>query len=117
MKIFKVFLPIEILFDLFDKVTDKYILTKSLFKKIQMNNLLQPFLDECCNYYTESSKKYLTKTPFTYKHFLTIVRQICRLNKTPFYYKLNYFHSEYEIVYYINEVNQENLEHSQPLEV
>lgn len=115
MKIFKVFLHIEILFTLFDKVTDKYILTKSLFKKIQMNNLLQPFLDECSKYYMESSKKYLTKSPFNYKSFLTIVRQICRLNSIPFYYKLVYFHSEYEIVYYINQT--ENSECSQPQEV
>lgn len=115
MKIFKVFLPIEILFNLFDKVetkSEKYIINKCFFKKIQMNHLLEPFLEECSQYYTEFSKKYLKKVPFTYKCFLTILRQICNLNKIPFYYKFVYYHSDYEIVYYVNMT-----EHSQPQEV
>ena len=106
MKIFKKKMPIELLFDFFDKVKcepeKKYIIDKTFFKKFQLYNLLQPLLDVCKEYYLESQKKYLLKKPFLYKSFNTIVRQICRINDIPFYYKIIYFHSEYEIVYYIN---------------
>jgi len=107
MKIFKKHIPIGILFDLFDKIQlkqdNKYIIDKSFFKKCQLSNLIAPFLEECSPYYIESQKRYLTKKPFLYKSFITVVRQICKLNAIPFYYKIVYFHSEYEIVYFINE--------------
>lgn len=109
MNIFKNKMPIGILFQLFDKVMPsdihQYILTKSVFKIISMNNYLEPFLKECMNYYTNSmQKKYILKPSMTYKCFLTIVRQICRINEIDFYYKLKYSHSDYEIIYYINMV-------------
>jgi len=107
MKIFKKHIPISILFGLFDKIepsnNNKYMIDKSFFKKCQLNNLITPFLEECSPYYIESQKKYLTKKPFIYKSFITVVRQICKINSIPFYYKIIYFHSEYEIVYFINE--------------
>lgn len=107
MKIFKKTMPIGILFLLFDTLIpnkdNKYILDKTFFKKCQINNLITPFLEECSEYYIQSQKKYLTKKPFLYKSFITVVRQICNANKIPFYYKIMYFHSDYEIVYFINE--------------
>ena len=107
MNIFKNKIPINILFDVFDKVipseNKQYVIDKSVFKIISMNNHLEPFLKECSAYYsTAMQKKYLLKSPLTYKCFLTIVRQICRINNIPFHYKLKYSHSVYEIVYYIN---------------
>jgi len=103
MKIFKMQIPITLLFDLLNKVgtfKDEYIIDKSLFKKMQP--FLTTFLEECDNYYFDSQKKYIKKTPFTYKCFLTVVRQICKNTNTPFYYKMKYMHSSYEIIYYIN---------------
>ena len=109
MNIFKNKIPINLLFDLFDKVSpsenNSYILNKSMFKIIVLNNYLEPFLKSCLEYYSNTFQKYLLKTPFTYKCFLTIVRQICKVNKIPFYYKIQYSHSTYEIVYYINMVS------------
>jgi len=101
MKIFKTQIPKSLLFDLLDKVcTNEYIIDKALFKKLQP--LLPAFLKECDNYYLESQKKYITKKPFLYKSFLTVVRQICNNNDVPFFYKLKYMHSSYEIIYYVN---------------
>lgn len=102
MKIFKKQIPIVLLFHLLDKVhpaKDEYIIDKALFKKLQP--FLPEFLSECSEYYLDSQKKYTTKTPFLYKSFLTVVRQICNNNEVPFFYKLKYMHSTYEIIYYI----------------
>lgn len=109
MNIFKNKMPIDILFNLFDKVipseNNQYIVDKSVFKIISMNHYIEPFIKECMIYYSGTmQKKYLLKSPLTHKCFLTIVRQICKINNVPFYYKLKYSHSAYEIVYYINMV-------------
>ena len=101
MKIFKTQIPKSLLFDLLDKVcVDDYIIDKAVFKKLQP--FLSAFLSDCDNYYLESQKKYITKKPFLYKSFLTVVRQICNNNEIPFFYKLKYMHSSYEIIYYVN---------------
>lgn len=104
MKIFKKEIPIRILYDLLDKIevseTNKYIIDKPLFKKL--SPFMVDFLTKCRDYYFESQKKYTTKSPFLYKSFLTVVRQICNNNDVPFYYKLKFLHSKYEIIYYIN---------------
>lgn len=104
MKIFKNKIPINILYGLLNKVElsekNQYIIDKPFFKKL--SPFLKDFLEECKNYYFESQKKYITKTPFIYKSFLTVVRQICNNNDVPFYYKIKFLHSNYEIIYYIN---------------
>jgi len=104
MKIFKNKIPISILYNLLNKVElsekNQYIIDKPFFKKL--SPFLKDFLEECKNYYFESQKKYITKTPFIYKSFLTVMRQICNNNDVPFYYKIKFIHSKYEIIYYIN---------------
>lgn len=104
MSIFKNKIPIAILFDLLDKVNSRqeiyYLLNKSIFKCIQLGNFLPAFYKECFNYYKPKKTKYL-KQPFTYKSFLTVVRQICNANKIHFEYKIKYIHSKYEIIYHI----------------
>jgi TFIIF-interacting CTD phosphatase-like protein len=102
MKLFKTQIPKMLLFDLLNKVgtfEEEYIIDKTLFKKIQP--FLPSFLEECDKYYLESQKKYITKKPFLYKSFLTVVRQIFNNKSLDFYYKLKYMHSTYEIIYYI----------------
>lgn len=101
MKIFKTKIPISLLFDLLDKACiNEYIIDKAVFKKLQP--FLSDFLTECGNYYIESQKKYITKKPFLYKSFLTVVRQICNNNDISYFYELKYMHSSYEIIYYVN---------------
>jgi len=104
MKIFKSPVPKNLLFGLFDKATspinNQYTIDKPVFKKLQV--YIPDFLKECSEYYLDSQKKYITKLPFTYKAFCTVLRQICNINHISFHYKIKYFHSDYEIVYYIN---------------
>ena len=109
MKIFKKQIPITILYNLLDKVEscekNQYIIDKPFFKRL--TPFMKDFLEECKSYYFDSQKKYITKTPFIYKSFLTVVRQICNNNDIPFYYKIKFLHSKYEIIYYINFENSD----------
>uniref|UniRef100_A0A6C0HRL0 Uncharacterized protein n=1 Tax=viral metagenome TaxID=1070528 RepID=A0A6C0HRL0_9ZZZZ len=109
MKIFKKQIPKTILYNLLDKVkiseNNQYIIDKPIFKKLLPYILV--FLEECKDYYFNSQKKYVTKTPFSYKAFLTVVRQICNNNDIPFFYRLKFLHSKYEIIYYINFENSD----------
>ena len=101
MSIFKTKIPNSVLLDLLDVCEiekNHYIINKMTFKNIQKNHL-PTFLKKCDEYYSKSAKKYLNVSK--YKSFLTIVRQICNANGIPFFYKIKYIHSTYEIVYYV----------------
>lgn len=101
MSIFKKKIPDSVLLDLLNVCEiekNHYIINKTTFKNIQKNHLTT-FLEKCDEYYSKAAKKYLNVSK--YKSFLTIVRQICNANGIPFFYKIKYIHSTYEIVYYI----------------
>jgi len=113
MNIFKKKVPETILFELLDKVAIRednfYILNKSIFKSIQINNYLIPFYEKCSEYYKSKQSKYLNP-PHTYKTFLTVIRQLCNINNIYFHYKIKYIHSKYEIIYYISQYLPSNPE-------
>ena len=77
-----------------------YILDKTIFKKLQFNNYIQNFLDNIINYYHISKQYYVTRT-ITYNNFLTIVRQICKINNIKIIKKILYNKSSYDIIYYV----------------
>jgi len=54
----------------------------------------------CVPYYLKTKQIYATKE-ITYKSFLTVVRHICKTNHIPYTNKIKYNKSEYEIIYYI----------------
>ena len=79
---------------------DKYILSKTLFKKAQLNNKIQPFIDLIKHHYYKSKKKYVERK-MTYKNFVTIIRQICKMHEIGFVSSIKYSKSKYEIKYSI----------------
>jgi hypothetical protein len=103
-QIFKCALPINLLWDylqhnFIDKDTH-FSINKFLYKKAEYNNSITLFLDSLKEYYYLSKRKYVDRQ-MTYKHFLTVLRQICKANNINYTSKLVYDKSSYEIEYSI----------------
>ncbi len=80
---------------------DKYLtFTKSSFKKMKLDKKCQPFFDELKEYYHTSKQFYVTRNPI-YKHFVTVIKQVCKINNIPYNSKIIYFKSTYELNYNI----------------
>jgi len=103
-QIFKKEIPIQILYDLFEKVCLKtqkyYVLDINAYKKILFHNYHTEFLKDLLNYY-HSSKRHYIEREFTYNSFTTIVRQICKSNMIQFTSQIKYNSSRYNIDYLI----------------
>jgi len=103
-QIFKENVPIEILFELLEKIclkTDKYyLIDNNAFKKLLYFNYHIDFLDVILPYYQESKKFYVTRKT-NYNSFVNIIRQICKSNGTMFTSKIKYNESKYNIDYFI----------------
>ena len=103
-QIFKKNVPINILFELLEKIclkTDRYyLIDHNAFKKLLYNNYQDEFLETIISYYQESKKFYITRK-FNYNSFVNIVRQICKSNDNMFTSKIKYNESKYNIDYFI----------------
>ena len=103
-QIFKNQIPKEILFDLLDKICTKndkcYILNKISYKKAGYLQLLPIFYELILPAYFTSKQFYITRKQ-NYSSFITIIRQICRLNYINYTSKIIYNKSTYDIAYYI----------------
>lgn len=77
-----------------------YIINNYTFKKSQIDNNLQNFLEELKKYYYKSKIFYLTRE-IKYNNFLTIIRQICNHHDIKYETKVSYIKSIYNIEYYI----------------
>lgn len=103
-QIFKKNVPVEIITDLLDCICVKnekhYILNNTAFKKGLYNEAIPNFLTKCADFYHNSKKKYLERK-LTYNNFITVVRQICNLNKITYTSLIKYDKSSYDIIYYI----------------
>ena len=104
-QIFKLDFENEILWELLEtmcqKKKDYYFINKELFKKsIMFSNNIKLFYDKIGPYYHDSKKHYIDDA-FTYKKFLTVVRQICRNNNILFRSEIKYNNSTYQINYFI----------------
>lgn len=92
------------LYDLLDQICfkneTKYIFDNSSYKKANMLNLLEPFIESIKPYY-HISKKYYVERKLSYKMLATIIRQICRSNNIHYKQDIVYIKSSYEIVYTI----------------
>ena len=104
-QIFKQIPDINLLFNLIKNENSLdnsyYIINKSLYKKLLMNNSLNEFIEILTPFYYKSKQFYAKKNP-TYKNFLTIIRQLCNCNKIYFYYYIHYQNSSYETIYKIS---------------
>jgi hypothetical protein len=97
-------IPIEMLYIFLDKVgikKDKYYLFDyNCFRVMIYHNYNVEFINSIMDYYKPSKLYYLTR-PTTYNSFVTIIRQICKINNVEFKTKILYQHSIYNIEYYI----------------
>ena len=106
-QIFQKNIPKNILFDFLKKFCNKtneyYIFTKETYKLIQLkkdDNHFQNFYDSLKPYYFKSKLFYLERK-FSYKNFITVLRQICKFLHIPYTSKIVYSKSTYEIKYFI----------------
>ena len=104
-QIFKGEISNDILFELLEEIhifkTEKYYaLNSSSFKKAQFKKLIEPFCEKIKDAYHISKQFYVTRK-INYPKFITIIRQICKLNHTPFNSQIKYDKSSYDICYYI----------------
>ena len=103
-QVFKKKVPINILYDLLDKISLKkknyYVLNEMSFKKAKYEELLIQFCDTLSQYYHNSKQFYITRD-LVYNKFITIIRQLCKVNSIPYTSNIMYDKSSYFIYYYI----------------
>jgi len=79
---------------------NRYIFSKEAFKRARMENAMKTFCATLKPYYFPSKVHYLERE-IKYKHFVTIIRQICKFHHIPFTSNIKYSKSKYEIKYFI----------------
>jgi len=104
-QIFKDVIPFSLLNDILEEVyymkTDSYyILNFSSFKKANFKGIWDPFIEVIKPYY-HKSKQYYVERKMNYNRFMTIIRQICKINGVSFVSNLKYDKSNYDIYYFI----------------
>ena len=83
-----------------DKNNNQYIFSKESFKRIKMQDSIEPFCNKLKKHYFKSKYYYLERE-MNYKNFITIIRQICKFHHIPFTSNIKYSKSKYEIKYFI----------------
>jgi hypothetical protein len=103
-QIFKKEPPIEIFHKFIQSnaifCSPKYLFSKASFKKSQLNNEIDPFINKIKECYF-LSKKFYVERKIKYKNLMTIIRQICRYHNIVFSSNIKYSKSKYEITYNI----------------
>jgi hypothetical protein len=100
MNVFKSFLD-----DVSDIENDRYVISMAAFKRSEMFDHMTTFcdyLEEC--YY--DSKKFYVRRRMTYKNFITVIRQVCKVSDLAYTTQTRYYKSSYEMVYIINRFNR-----------
>ena len=101
---FKKHFPIEILYTFLDKFCIKkgnYVMFDyNSFRIMLYHDYNDEFIELLKEYYYPSKQFYLTR-PLTFNSFVTIIRQLCKINNVDFESKILYQHSIYNIEYYI----------------
>ncbi len=107
-QIFKLVPDISYFKDILDSICEiennKYIINNASFKKGMMFNNVSEFCSNIEKYYYESKKKYIQRK-MTYKYFLTIVRQLCKVSNINYETVTKYNKSTYEIIYFVEAFN------------
>lgn len=87
----------------------EYVVNESIFKHLHYIGVLDELKSNLAPYYYDSKQKYIINM-FTYKGFITIIRQLCRFTNISYRYEIIYLQSKYEIKYYFNLVEESNLD-------
>jgi hypothetical protein len=103
-QIFKSTFDKQLLFNFLEKICDKtdkyYLLDSNAYKRANMHNELEFFLNIIKPFYYNSKIFYIERD-ITYNKLCTIIRQICNLNSISFSTKIIYSKSKYSIPYHI----------------
>jgi len=103
-QIFLKSVPQNIFFELLDKICIKnnkyYIINKMAYRKGEYLQLLEAFYQQLKSYYHISKQFYITRKQ-NYSSFITIVRQICKINNINYSSSIIYNKSTYDIIYNI----------------
>jgi len=88
---------------------DYLYINKEIYKKYEINNKIEEFINYMKQFY-KTSKKYFTERTRNYNTFISILRHICKLLKISYHKKIFYNNNSYYIVYYIqNNIENKNL--------
>jgi hypothetical protein len=84
-----------------DRENNRYIINNASFKKgIMFNHITEYCSNVEDNYY--ESKKFYIRRKMTFKYFITVIRQMCRVNDIGYETVTKYNKSTYEIMYLID---------------
>jgi hypothetical protein len=104
-QLFRMRVPIDILFNFLKKICDikdcSYVFTNESYKRSILLNNLNEFIDNVKEYY-HFSKQYYVNRKMSFNKIVTIIRQICKNNSVNYTSKIIYNNSIYNIVYYIS---------------
>ena len=78
----------------------EFVITKALFKRAEIHNLIKPFLETIKDHYYLSKQHYIDRQ-INYNNFITIIRQLCNVNDIKYVSTIVYSKSNYEIEYTI----------------
>mgnify|MGYP000731217530 CR=1 FL=1 len=76
-----------------------YLFTINLFKKLKYNNGIKPFIEDIKPYY-KPSKQFYVERNMNFKHFITVIRQLCKIHNVKYENRIKYLHNRYDIDYY-----------------
>ena len=82
------------------KTNNYYLISKSYYKKALFLDIIPSFILDVKPYYHTSKCRYVNNVD-TYSKFITIIRQLCRINNINYVSKIIYTKSTYDINYYI----------------
>ena len=103
-QIFKKNVPINVLYELLDKIcikSDKYYLVdNNCYKKLIYHHYFEDFFKQIVDYYHISKQFYITRK-LSYNSFTNVIRQICKSNNVMFTSNIKYNKSLYDIQYMI----------------
>lgn len=77
-----------------------YLINKSYYKRAIFLDIIKDFIDDIKDYYHVSKRKYIDNVD-NYSKFMTIIRQMCKINNINYASKIIYSKSTYDIIYYI----------------
>jgi len=76
----------------------EYVFNNESFKKANLFNLIEPFIDICRNHYHKSKQTYLNRR-MTYNSLINVLRQIAKSHKIKYKTNIKYSKSNYNIEY------------------
>tara|TARA_B100000902_G_scaffold394813_1_gene451970 strand:- start:2044 stop:2412 length:369 start_codon:yes stop_codon:yes gene_type:complete len=86
--------------DISNTIIEFYKIDKIIFKKLEFHGYIAKFIIKLKEYYYPNKQFYIERK-MTYNNFLTIIRQLCKLNNVQLKKEIIYEKDTYQIEYYI----------------